>query len=229
MQFLIHYSLGKTSVLTFLTTFICIITFADIKAANTIIPFNAPPGQTSVTNISATRNRDQTINVTWTVANERNVQYYELQQSIDGYNFERIVTALPKADESGKCSYDRIDRDVFEGDNYYRVRIVDKNGRVRYSAVVKVGLVKGAAAINVYPNPVRNNTMQVQFINQEVGSYQLRLINQQGQAIYTAAVQVYSSNLLQTILFNKQVAPGVYQLTVSGTEDKKYVQQVIIE
>ncbi|HEX6913830.1 MAG TPA: T9SS type A sorting domain-containing protein, partial [Chitinophagaceae bacterium] len=42
------------------------------------------------------------------------------------------------------------------GTNYYRLKMVDKDGSYRYSAIVTVQVKEDAGSLSVYPNPVRN-------------------------------------------------------------------------
>ena len=72
--------------------------------------------------------------VTWHSVNHIKVRRYELEKSADGINFT-YVTARP-AGANAQSNFSVKDEYLFEGVNYYRLKIVDKNGNFNYSKTV---------------------------------------------------------------------------------------------
>jgi hypothetical protein len=84
--------------------------------------------------------------ITWQGLSRLKVMRYELEKSIDGKNFS-YVTAV--AGNNG--NYALEDRNISENVNYYRLKIVSKNGNVAYSTVASIDLNSTLADMKVLP------------------------------------------------------------------------------
>ncbi len=101
-------------------------------------------------------------NLYWATASEQNNRGFELQRSADGENFSALTFVPSKAingNSSTVLSYQFYDEKPFSGNNYYRLKQVDTDGKITYSFVV---LVKGVRSNSismsaVYPNPTNAN------------------------------------------------------------------------
>jgi len=177
------------------------------------------------TSIAANRNNDKSNTVTWKVANETNMEKYEVERSSDGSRFNSIgsVTA------TGTTSYTKIDLAPLSGDNYYRIKAYSIGGHTQYSSIVKVSAVKQAAAISVYPNPVVNKTAQLQFTNQEKGTYNIEISNKLGQLIYTGSAVVPGNSFSRSVSLGERTPAGIYQLKVISESGVVTTMQIVVE
>ncbi|MFT3908127.1 MAG: T9SS type A sorting domain-containing protein [Ferruginibacter sp.] len=183
----------------------------------------------TITHIAATRINDTKIAVTWKVDNEINIDRFELERSGDGRNFNKLHAALPKLNNGGAADYLYNDEHPLNADNFYRIKAVSRSGQVQYSAIVKVAAVKVDASITIYPNPVVDKIMNVEFINQEKGIYQLDLIDVLGQTVYSNSITVNGNNLVESIQLGKSIAAGNYQLKMIVPGKKAIIKQVLIQ
>ena len=183
----------------------------------------------NITSIAANRNNDKTVTVLWKVQNELNLTNYEVQRSIDGRNFESILTQLPEHNQGGAVNYQALDRGVVAGDLFYRIKAISLSGQVQFSATVKVTAVATKASITVYPNPVTGKQMQVRFIAVEGGLYQLQLLNAAGQTIYRGSEKITGGSFAKSIQLGNDVAGGRYDLLVIAPDGTKYYQPVFIQ
>ncbi|MEO8770666.1 MAG: hypothetical protein ABI402_11290 [Ferruginibacter sp.] len=182
----------------------------------------------SITSISANRNTDKTIMVKWKVENEINIDKYNLERSADGQNFTGITSKNPLANNGSASTYQYNDANPFSGNNFYRIKATGLSGQVQYSAIVKVGPIQESASILVYPNPVDNKTINIHFVNQLAGTYKLQLINKLGQVVYNGSIEIDDANITRSIVMEKSIAAGNYQLIIIAVDGKKSVQQIII-
>ncbi|MEP6926232.1 MAG: alpha-amylase family glycosyl hydrolase, partial [Ginsengibacter sp.] len=105
-----------------------------------------------VTLISFTgKNNGNKNSLSWAVANEQDLNYYELQRSTDGQNFSFVS----QTNATGKSSYSIIDNISFGGSPvyYYRLKSVDKDGNFKYSGVIKIRISANGWFAEVNPNP----------------------------------------------------------------------------
>lgn len=75
------------------------------------------------------------ISLLWQTASEINNDYFEVQYSQDGYNYEPISTIDGAGNSFGLIEYEYhvVDRSLFKG--YFRLKQVDYNGAFEYSPV----------------------------------------------------------------------------------------------
>ena len=122
---------------------------------------------------------------------------------------------------SVNISYNWLDATPVFGNNYYRIRSIGFSGDVKISQVALVNIGKGYPAITVYPNPVINKTVSVQFSEMKQGVYQLRLVNRSGQVLFTRSVTHAGGNATQSLALPTGIATGNYQLEISRPGSKK--------
>ncbi len=84
-------------------------------------------------------------------------------------------------------------------------------------------------SVTVYPNPVVNKNMQVQFMNLQTGTYNIELTNNSGQLVYSSSVQLATVDMVKSLQLDKTAAAGAYQLTITGANGYRSTQQVIIQ
>ena len=159
------------------------------------------------------QNNQVTIN--WTVENEINIEKYEVERSADGINFSALAKKQATGSGAAQYHYSINDLQPLEGYNYYRIKYTDQNGSVHYSIIVKVNNTNNIRpVISVYPNPIENNVINVQFTNCETGRYRARLMNEGGQLVYETNVTNNNSKVIITP--SVQLAAGNYLLELSN-------------
>ena len=179
-------------------------------------------------NIAAARNSDQTVNVSWKVENEINLQRYEIQRSEDGQHFNSIGHTSASANNGGSAAYLYRDETASGFTNFYRIKAISNDGQIQYSNIVKVDPVKMTAGITVYPNPVEDNIITVRFNNQKSGNYTVALTNKLGQLLYSNIFYIDQRSVVQQIKPGSVLAAGTYQLYISNEDGKNITEQVIV-
>ncbi len=163
------------------------------------------------------------ISITWKVENETNLDSYAVEKSSDGVSFSSLEAVAAK----GYSTYTSIDNNPFAGNNYYRIKAMDKSGEARYSSIVKVNMsIKGRNELSVYPNPVVNKTINLQLKDMDAGSYSLLLIDNAGQIVYTKPLGNINGTQSMALPVGQSIAAGVYQLIIKGSSQQ--LQQTII-
>lgn len=139
-----------------------------------------------------------------------------------------MSTAIAKDNNNVAAGYTWFDANPFNGNNFYRIKAVDKSGHVKYSKVVVVKVGNGRADIVIYPNPVKEGTLNIQLNNEPQGTYIIQLFNSLGQQLLTKTIVHAGGSATQTIKLSSTVSKGIYQLQVSNGETKK-TQQIIVQ
>jgi autotransporter-associated beta strand protein len=160
--------------------------------------------------------KNSSIEVCWTTANETNMSNYLVEESIDGINFTQATNL--EAKNATANSYSWLDGSVFIGDNYYRIKAVEKNGIAKYSNVVKVKIGGKRSEFTVYPNPVKGGVVSLQMNNVEKGIYNVKIYNNIGQELAAKTINHAGGSATQTIDLGKGIASGSYNMQIiNGT------------
>ena len=149
------------------------------------------------------------VKLTWKTDEETGVAVYQVQRSSDGVNFSTIGTVTAE----GKKSYTYLDAMPASGNNFYRLRILDVDNRVKISHIVSLRS-KVAMTIEAYPNPVRDR-MVVQH-PKAISGTRLQLVSLTGQVLRDVAVP---ANSVVTPLEVTGLSKGTYYVVFrSGGE-----------
>jgi hypothetical protein len=90
----------------------------------------------------------------WVTSQEESLAYYGVQRSANGKDFSDIANVAIHGGTTA-TGYSYIDENPFKASNYYRLKLVDIDGKTEFSAIRKVDNHNGlVAAIN--PNPTKN-------------------------------------------------------------------------
>jgi hypothetical protein len=137
----------------------------------------------------------------WKTADEVNTHHFELQASDNGSIFNTIAAVT--AAGNGNHTYGCRDNNVYGAKVYYRLRIVDVDGRFTFSSII-VLYSNGQGSVSIYPNPVKN------MLTLTVGA---SLINTQ------AVLQDAKGALIQTI----KISGPQQQVNMAGLPGGMYV------
>src|SRR5262249_19800893 len=125
--------------------------------------------------------KDCAVNLNWTSEIESDFKGYEVQYSSDGRNFTTIAT-LPAQTLSKNYSYKQ--NNPQQGKGYYRLKMVDIDGKSEYSKTIAMKLDCGKSLVFVYPNPV-TDVLNVNITNSQDNNTRAKLFDAQGKLIYS--------------------------------------------
>ena len=181
-----------------------------------------------VTFISISANRTTAnVKLNWEVAAEINIRNYEVQRSADGINFITIGTISAKANSSIGNNYGLSDATAPSKILFYRIKSVETNGESKYSSIIKVSAGDVKQGFTIVSNPIENGVINLQFTNQQAGSYKIKVINNSGQNIITQNVNHAGGNNNQLVNLPATTAAGIYRVMIITT-DNTYTTKTII-
>lgn len=97
---------------------------------------------------------DNTVELKWSTAAEKNNAYFDIQRSPDGEDWETLASIPGAISTSVKKAYKLLDEYPLNQLSYYRLQQVDLDGRTKISPVVKIDLENRLNyTVKVYPNP----------------------------------------------------------------------------
>jgi hypothetical protein len=169
------------------------------------------------------------IAVRWQVQNEMDVAKYEVEKSINGTEFSLVNTTNVSTANTVSGDYAWYDDKEISGSNFYRIKSISRNGSSNITQVIKVIASKTGASFIVFPNPVKGNTINLQIVDQVYGTYQLRLINSNGQVVYTNKLPVTSNSMLKSLTVDTNLPKGIYQLEIKNADKSTQVKTILVQ
>ena len=179
------------------------------------------------TSITAVR-KNNDAEIKWNVATESNLLAYELQRSADGLNFKTIATVSPKGNNGSAQNYVQTDNNTLSGNNFYRVKSVDVDGKQTFSKVVLVTMNKANPSVKVFPNPIKDYRIVLQLSDLDRGIYNLQLIHMNGRKVAERQIEYPGGIGLFEMRIDKNLSKGLYMLRISGTKET-FNQPVLIQ
>jgi hypothetical protein len=167
------------------------------------------------------------VKVSWSTTDEVNASYFVVERSSNGTDF--IDVAQVNASESTNPVHNYNVNDQLYNVNsnvvYYRLRMVDKDGKYSYSKIIPVKLDQPENSISVYPNPVDNYAI-VNLYSDKPGNGMLRLIDDAGRQILVKSFTVISGNNNLTVDQLGHLPKGIYVIQVM-LNNNLYNQKIV--
>jgi Secretion system C-terminal sorting domain len=158
---------------------------------------------------SSTRNT-----VNWKTADESVGIKYEIQRSTDGINFDQIKEVDVTLVGSGDYSVTDNQLPVFTSKLFYRLKITEVGGNIKYSELVSVNKSNAnPQGLSIAPNPA-SASIRAQFYSPANGSLQIIIYNSEGKRVKE---------------WTKSVVKGVNSIVLDGLDsmaDGMYIMQV---
>jgi len=165
---------------------------------------------------------NEDVQINWADRNTLAAVRYEMERSTDSILFVNHKTAIASIDEW---------RDIkpLPGTYFYRIKMVNKQGEVSYSEMVKVEVQHDQDNMYVYPNPVTNNTINLQLKNEAAGSYHVQLMDNSGKLLLIANFNHSGGSAVKNISLLNKLSNGIYQMQITSPEKKNTVINVSVQ
>lgn len=153
------------------------------------------------------------IKLAWT-ASEAYTGTYVVEKSTDGSSYSTLAYVNSS---SQQMNYSAIDNEAAEGENYYRIKMVDANGKFGYSntvsAVNNCG-IESNVRINAYPNPIVNNKTTLIVNAGKSATGIASVVNAFGQVVLTRQLNLTTGENRQ-VLDATMLAKGTYMVKIT--------------
>lgn len=194
---------------------------------NGSITFNLPPVALPVQLIDFTaKAKNSTVDLSWTTATETNNNYFSVQRSADGSNYETIATVKGAGNSSTKLQYSYIDESPLTGTSYYRLMQTDNDNQFEVFNSVAVTFDRASNNLNVYPNPTTNNNINLTFSATENATVSINIMDISGRELFNKSVIANEGD--NNVQLDASLAKGTYFLRVLNNQ-KSTVKTLIIE
>jgi hypothetical protein len=152
-------------------------------------------------------------NIKWSVANELQTHYYEVEMSLNGTDFETVQKVGAKNVGSSSYTFPHSLANQPSGTIYYRIKQVDKNSKTFYTQIIAIKIAKASIPLTVSPNPFQS------FINI---AYTSELKEMVSLAIYSSEGKMVASKRAEVVKGTNSIQFASLETLPSGT----YILQV---
>jgi YD repeat-containing protein len=192
------------------------------KTSYVVTPNSALPLQ--LLSFNAQKSGEQVL-LTWATSQEINSDRFEVEHSVDANSFSSFVAVPARGNSTTRYDYSTIHCCPIEGVNYYRLKMIDRDGGFIYSEVRKVTFVF-TNTMKVYPNPASDKSiLSISFKKSFNNDANITIYNTNGALIYSS-ILAKGKTLTQVSIGS--FAAGTYYIvtTVNGELYKeKFVKQ----
>ena len=156
--------------------------------------------------------KDDIIELTWATASELNNDFYTIERSEDGINFNEIEKIDGAGMSANVLFYSTKDINPLNGLSYYRLKQTDFSGRNTYSKIVSVEYKNtNDLEFEIVPNPSIDNVISNIVLNTiPKGEVTIEITNIQGEMLYEVTKNPESNKIEIPNHFSK----GIYYVKV---------------
>lgn len=159
--------------------------------------------------------QNRSVLVSWSTAREVNNDYFAVERSTDGQSFSSLGRTA-SAGNAGR-DYSFTDAAPAEGNNYYRLKQVDKNGTTKTFDVKTVHLQGLAKDRAVYPNPVKaGQSLFVKVGSENSDNLSVQLYDAAGKRILNKSFGKVTAGAIVELKLDKPLATGIYTVQLNN-------------
>lgn len=154
----------------------------------------------------------------WITSAEANSDRFEIERSEDGQRFDQLGQVSAAGSSNQLRNYSYTDVAPLKGKNFYRLRMVDKDGTFRYSNTILLQGGEPRLLVNVYPNPTASGNNAVLNISGAAGgTLQVSVLTITGQQVMAYNLTSVNGTLQHTLpAYN--LAAGQYLIVCKNTK-----------
>ena len=151
-----------------------------------------------------------------------------LERSADSRNFISInsITA-----DAVRCNqpFSYTDVNPIKGMNYYRLKLVDADGKISYSSIVALlNAVKGFDIVSIAPNPVVTDNFKLNIACAQASKIEVSIYDMQGRLVNRQSLNLIAG--FNSLPFNvASLSSGSYTIRGSINDDKTRVMRFVKE
>ena len=164
---------------------------------------------------------DKTIRVDWKAETDVRHNYFDVEKSINNFTFSSIGRV------TGKPTYYLVDPSPNIGNNYYRIKQVDIDGKYTYSKIINIVYDPSAFTMQIYPNPIKD-VLNLKVSLPGADNIQLQVTDMQGQVVLKTT-KFISNGIGEFHIDVKAWAPQLYSVKIIDSNNKVLGTQKIIK
>jgi hypothetical protein len=162
----------------------------------------------------------------WETALEKNTAIFEIERGADALKFEKIGSLAAQGTSNEANRYDFLDTNPKAGINYYRLKIIDFDGKYEYSPARALNFEgQNSAIAKLYPNPTQG-ILNIDFAYENrLKPKIINIFNSLG--VVVAHIKTTNNQKPSLILDLQQLPKGMYFANII-IDGKSTTQKIIL-
>jgi hypothetical protein len=158
------------------------------------------------------------IQINWSTATEINNDYFTLERSIDGSNWEILAYVDGAGNSNQRLNYEYIDDYPYHGISYYRLKQTDFDGKFEYFAPVAVNFINTSGDCEIGRVTSHGFGMNVWFRNQDPGAI-ITVSDIYGRILYSGNAPVSDISGELSIDFPRNYSGEIIVMRLQGQQN----------
>ena len=170
--------------------------------------------------------QDNIAQINWQTANEVNTSHFDIQRSTDGVNFTTVGTVNAAGTSVLRRDYTYPDdvSGLSTGKIYYRLQMVDNDGKFSYSKVAYITIDATNVHISIHPNPAHNYFIISNYDNADIKNMSIQVRDITGKTLIS---QKFNNSIEQKIDITN-LSKGMYIVSIISPHNVQ-TQKLIVE
>jgi hypothetical protein len=149
----------------------------------------------------------------WSIITPQEIARFEIERSIDNVNYTKVGVNTQPVTLNQQQQFGFTDDIAGIGSEiiYYRIKVVGKNGEIKYSNVLVIRKTKVNATLQVMPNPAKDYVTLRMYIDKDAVT-EVRLIDNIGRTVLHRQQKMLRGISVLQLNDLQRFAPGVYSL-----------------
>jgi Secretion system C-terminal sorting domain len=162
----------------------------------------------------------------WKPENEKSIESFNIEKSFDSKEF-KVIGKTNTNTILNNSSYSFIDNTLKEINNFYRIKIIEKNGSASYS---KILLLKNAnnAEIKIWPNPFAEK-ININYIALKIEDVAIKVTDLSGRIVMQENLKMQKGNNQFNLPMEMSLPSGIYFLQYQEKSTGKFTVMKIIK
>ena len=169
---------------------------------------------------------NESVILSWSTASEQNNDFFTLERSKTGRDFEEIATVPGKGTTATTSNYSFIDKTPYLGLSYYRLSQTDYDGAYEVFSAISVVYKNKNNRFSIGPNPIVNQSIRFKVSGKTKNELlQLNIIDLQGKLVETQQFRADMYGVIDTeVQLRKQLGKRTYIFELVSKNHKEYLK-----
>lgn len=186
---------------------------------------NSTPLPIELINFTATV-LDKNVELNWFTASETNNDYFTVEQSTDGINFNNIGTVDGAGNSIMLKKYSFTHASPKEGTLYYRLKQTDMDGQSVYFKMISATVQNNDFSLMLYPNPLFEGSIHLN-CNSPI-DLEIAIFDELGEVVYSGNIKTKDGVFVYDIPLEEKLFSGIYFVSVTSGKTLKTERLVIM-
>jgi hypothetical protein len=150
--------------------------------------------------------------LSWKTTEETNSKEFVVEHSTDGKNWSLLATIASKGESNKLETYSHTHSSPLNGENLYRLRMVDQDATFAYSKIVSLSFEKGLSVL-LYPNPASHTLkLAIGSVGNWADIKDIKILDLKGNTVFS------SNTIIGGDINVSQLSTGAYVVSVTDKD-----------